>query len=204
MWSIVKGTRADLSVNLYEALGRYRFEVFVQRLGWPLRDCEAGREQDEFDTSDAVYVVAVSDQGGDVCGCARLLPTTRPYLLSQVFPNLVDGPLPSSPFVWELSRFAALPTNSAWARGSRLQRDVFRAALFEARARGAQQVVGVVSPAIVRVCRGFGTDLVRMGPLQLTRGCRVLACAVDVSVGEYGSSQRLADAPSPALERHPV
>ena len=181
MWSFITGTRAEISTNLYEALSRYRFGVFVQRLGWPLPACEAGREQDEFDTSDAVYVVAVADRGGDVCGCARLLPTTRPYLLSQVFPHLVDGPLPSSPFVWELSRFSALPARAA-RPGRSLQRELFQTALYEAGSRGARQVVGVVSPAMMRVCRGFGADLVRLGSLQLDHGFSVLACATDVSV----------------------
>ena len=54
-----------------------------------------------------VYVVG--EEAGRVVGCARLLPTTRPYLLGEVCPQLLNGmPPPSSPEIWELSRFAAL------------------------------------------------------------------------------------------------
>ena len=38
-----------------------------------------------------------------------MLPTTRPYLLDEVFPHLLHGIAPPhSPDVWELSRFAAM------------------------------------------------------------------------------------------------
>jgi acyl homoserine lactone synthase len=58
-----------------------------------------------FDDLDPVYIVC--EDGGDVLGSWRLLPTTKPYMLKDVFPELLYGkPAPEAPDVWEISRFA--------------------------------------------------------------------------------------------------
>ncbi len=57
-------------------------------------------------------MVAQNDTG-EIIGTARLLPTTQPYLLGEVFPQLMNGlPVPACEDVWELSRFAAVDINS--------------------------------------------------------------------------------------------
>jgi N-acyl-L-homoserine lactone synthetase len=89
---IVSGNQADLSPSLYADLGCYRHEVFVELLQWDLNTPE-GIEQDQFDRQDTVYVVARNDEGR-INGCARLLPTTKPYLLGEVFPELLNGLTP--------------------------------------------------------------------------------------------------------------
>ncbi|MFD2272858.1 acyl-homoserine-lactone synthase [Undibacterium arcticum] len=69
-------------------------------------------ELDQFDRPDTLYV-ATQDDEGQVNGCARLLPTDRPYLLGEVFPELMNGLVPPcTPDVWELSRFAAMDFNN--------------------------------------------------------------------------------------------
>ena len=80
-------------------------------LGWKLETSQ-GMELDQFDRQDTVYVVAL-DRDGNVNGCARLLPTSRPYLLGDVFPQLLcNEELPCDDDVWELSRFAAVDFGS--------------------------------------------------------------------------------------------
>ena len=59
-------------------------------------------ELDQFDRKDTVYVVS-QDEDGLVNGCARLLPTHRPYLLGEVFPQLMNGQeVALCPFLWNL------------------------------------------------------------------------------------------------------
>ncbi|WP_347333173.1 acyl-homoserine-lactone synthase, partial [Ralstonia pseudosolanacearum] len=62
------------------ALAHYRHQIFVGQLGWQLPMADGRFERDQYDRDDTVYVVA-RDADGAICGCARLLPTTRPYLL---------------------------------------------------------------------------------------------------------------------------
>jgi acyl homoserine lactone synthase len=83
---------------------RLRHEVFGLRLAWDVGSL-AGRERDIFDDHDPVYIVC--EQDGEVLGSWRLLPTTGPYMLKDVFPQLLHGaPAPVAPDVWEISRFA--------------------------------------------------------------------------------------------------
>lgn len=107
---VVAETANRLPHGLNLLTATYRQRVFVEHLGWQFVAVYDGMEQDQFDHSDALYVVA-RDEVGDVCGCVRLLPTICLYLLSEAFPQLLNGALPSrSPEVWELSRFMAMLT----------------------------------------------------------------------------------------------
>lgn len=87
-----------------EGMFRLRHEVFKERLAWEVGS-QGGKERDMFDDLDPVYIVC--EHQGDVLGSWRLLPTTRPYMLKDVFPELLHGmPAPQAPDVWEISRFA--------------------------------------------------------------------------------------------------
>jgi acyl homoserine lactone synthase len=87
-----------------EGMFRLRHEVFKERLAWEVGS-HSGRERDMFDDLDPVYIVCEDE--GEVLGSWRLLPTTKPYMLKDVFPELLYGmPAPEAPDVWEISRFA--------------------------------------------------------------------------------------------------
>lgn len=77
-----------LPYELAADLGRYRRRVFVEQLGWALPSANEAFERDQFDRDDTVYVMA-RNAAGEMCGCARLLPTTQPYLLESLFADLV-------------------------------------------------------------------------------------------------------------------
>ncbi|AJX34501.1 N-acylhomoserine lactone synthase BspI1 [Burkholderia oklahomensis] len=171
-----------LPSDLAADLGLYRHRVFVEQLGWKLPSASEGFERDQYDRDDTVYVVA-RDDDGEICGCARLLPTTRPYLLEELFPTLVadDMPLPQSATVWELSRFAANaedPTgggNPAWAVRPML------AAVVECAVRlGAKQLIGVTFLSMERLFRRIGVHAHRAGPAQQIDGRMVVACWIDL------------------------
>src|SRR3954470_20884564 len=94
---------SDASRRL-EGMFRLRHEVFKERLDWE-GGCQNGRERDMFDDLDPVYIVCEDE--GEVLGSWRLLQTTKPYMLKDVFPELLHGiPAPEAPDVWEISRFA--------------------------------------------------------------------------------------------------
>lgn len=85
-----------------EKIGRMRHEFFIEELKWELESRD-GLEFDQFDTENTVYIVY--EEQGQIIGCLRILPTTEPYLLSEVFPHLAGGYIPSAPHVWEISRY---------------------------------------------------------------------------------------------------
>src|SRR3954471_2659760 len=104
---IVWGKREELPKASFDALSYYRHRVFVKHLGWPL--VTNGQDEiDQFDGPNAVYGIAFDEREAGK-GCVRLLPTTSPYLLAEVFPDLLRGEAaPCSESVWEISRFACM------------------------------------------------------------------------------------------------
>ena len=81
---------------------RGRYQVCVRERGWTELERSDGRETDQFDTEDAVHLLAID--GRQVIGGIRLNPTTGPTLLSEVFPYLSSGPLIRSPDVYDKNR----------------------------------------------------------------------------------------------------
>lgn len=82
---------------------RLRHKVFVERQRWGVPNWR-GMEYDQYDTPATVYCVW-RDDDGQVRGVARLAPTTIPYMIKDLWPDLVtEGPLPSEPRIWESTR----------------------------------------------------------------------------------------------------
>jgi acyl homoserine lactone synthase len=179
----LSGTRATLNSGLMESIGRYRHRVFVEKLGWQLR-AQNGLEYDQFDRDDSLYLVA-QDIDGDIVGTARLLPTTRPYLLQEVFPELM-GPVqaPCSDDVWELSRFAAMDFNArrTTALGqfsSEVATGLLRASLDCAAAHGVSRVITVSPLGVERLARSAGYRARRVSVPREIRGEWLCALWID-------------------------
>jgi acyl-homoserine lactone synthase len=83
---------------------RLRHAVFVEEKGWKEFERDGVFEKDQYDTEDAIYVVAIDDQG-DAIGCFRLYPTVLPHMISEHFPTMVEGEVLRRPDVLELTRF---------------------------------------------------------------------------------------------------
>jgi len=105
MISIISRDNAHLHWDALASMHQLRRSVFKERLGWDVNVVN-GLELDQFDRPDAHYLVHHAPDGR-VNACTRLLPTTGPYLLADVFPELVDGEMPRAPDIWESTRFCA-------------------------------------------------------------------------------------------------
>ncbi|PPK46546.1 acyl homoserine lactone synthase [Trinickia symbiotica] len=170
-----------LSDDVDAALAQYRHQVFVEQLGWDLPLADSRSERDQYDRADTVYVVA-RDESDTICGCARLLPTTRPYLLRDVFPFLLapDMPAPEAPDVWELSRFAASPETARDESASWAVRPMLASVVECAAQLGARQLIGVTFASMERLFRRIGVHAHRAGPAQRIDGRMVVACWIDI------------------------
>jgi len=142
-----------------DAMHQLRYRVFKERLGWNVHTID-GRERDEFDDLDPLYLLAL-DEGGAVVGSWRFLPTTGPYMLRDVFSQLLDGrPAPSDMGTWEGSRFAV---ERSRLRGSTLA--------------SVSQVAGELLCSVVETCMAMGVrELItvydrRMARLLCRMGC---------------------------------
>ena len=190
MPSIVAGRLDDLPPEIYHRLGTFRHRVFVQRLHWEIPGVprNATSEWDEFDANATVHLVALSTED-EVCGCARLMPTTGRYLLRDVFPELAGpGSLISSPSIWELSRFAGsgLPDpRTASTAGMPL----FPYAMALARSFGATRLIGVVSRSVARLYRRFGLDLREIDARTAPGPVDIVACSIELDPATFHKLQ---------------
>lgn len=183
MMMLVSGNARQLPPGLEVALAAYRHRVFVDALQWQL-PAEGGLERDQFDRDDTLYVVARGPKD-EVCGCARLLPTTKAYLLDDVFPELMNGaPAPHAPGVWELSRFSTMPTNGSPAMSREEARArfcaLFAAVVQVAAAHGATRLITVTALGVERILRSIGIHAHRVGPPRLVDGKPTLAMWVEL------------------------
>jgi N-acyl-L-homoserine lactone synthetase len=177
---IVTGKLTELSYELECALAQYRYAVFIERLGWQL-PATGGMERDQFDHPATLYAIARSIDGR-ICGCGRLLPTTGPYLLSEVFPHVLgEIPLPRSPDVWELSRFAATgDTPDSSVDVAKNTRALLASIVQLAVQHGARRLVTLSPLGIERLLLRMGVHAHRAAPPVLVDGARVIAIWIEL------------------------
>ncbi|SDG95259.1 acyl-homoserine-lactone synthase [Propionivibrio dicarboxylicus] len=182
---ILSGMRAGLPAGLYRGLASYRHEVFVEMLGWSDLATPDRLERDQFDREDTVYVLA-RDDSNRISGCARLLPTVRPYLLAEVFPELLNGAVPpSSPDIWELSRFAAVDVSAASCIqsgqfSSHIAVALLKGAIETASGLGAKRLITVSPLGVERLLRHAGFRAHRAGPPLVVGGHPLFACWIEI------------------------
>jgi acyl homoserine lactone synthase len=190
MSSIVAGRLDDLPSDIRHHLGIFRHKVFVQRLRWDIPGVsrDATSEWDEFDGHPTVHLVALSADD-EVCGCARLMPTTGSYLLRDVFPQLAGAvSLPSSPSIWEMSRFAGSGLLDHRS-GSHSGMPLFPYAMALALSFGATHMIGVVSRAVARLYRRFGLDLRDIGTATGPGCADIVACSINLCPATFQNLQ---------------
>jgi acyl homoserine lactone synthase len=108
MLKIIDGSYASFFPKEIDAMFRNRAEIFSDRLGWEVivRD---GYERDTFDDAGPLYLVSVDPDTEEYWGSLRLLPTTGPNMLRDVFSQLLDGECIESATIWESSRICVTP-----------------------------------------------------------------------------------------------
>ncbi len=169
--------------HLFRSMYRFRHKVFHDNLGWEVASNE-GLEHDHFDKLDPVYMI--SGDYRQVEGCWRLLPTSGPYMLKDTFPQLLRGThAPQAEEVWEISRFAVLPSRTrsrSQANICSITFDLLRAGVDFADQNGIKHYVFVTSVAVERLLQRAGLTLHRMGDGKAQRVGKVLsvACWIDI------------------------
>jgi acyl-homoserine lactone synthase len=86
---------------------RLRHKVFVGEMGWTDLAKPDGREIDQFDDKHSVHLLYI--ERGQVLGYQRMLPSTRPHLLSEIMPQLCEGERPVGSHIWECTRHCVAP-----------------------------------------------------------------------------------------------
>lgn len=178
MIRVVSGEhRADHARTL-EVMHRQRKAVFIDRLGWAL-PATGGLEIDAYDGPEAIYLLSM--EGERLLSSARLLPTTRPHLMSEHFAHLCTEGVPRGTALWEASRFcidpAILDRQSRRAQLWRIIAGILETGL----ARGMEQVTFVASHALLPLALDAGWAVRPIGPTLEDGSGRVTAVAADIT-----------------------
>src|SRR6056297_2669844 len=152
---VIDALNRDRFSDLVKEMYRLRARVFRDRLGWDVKITDE-MEMDIFDSLDPAYVVSL-DQDGHVMGCMRLLQTTGPHMLADVFADILEGEPPlRSPQIWEATRFCV--DTERLARGghttnsiSYVTSEVMVGAFEYGRDAGVLDAVAVIDPVMNRV-----------------------------------------------------
>jgi len=171
-----------LSPPVLREIAAFRYDIFVRKLGWPL-NCAIDHELDEFDTP-ASHHITLRCKENHLLGYARLLPSTGPHLLSDIFSELLDGPLPCNAHIWELSRFAATSGASEASAAHKQFSSPHAVALLShtlqlANRLGIRQLVTVSPVGVDRLLRCAGFKARALSPPRWLGGHRLFACQID-------------------------
>jgi acyl homoserine lactone synthase len=168
--------------NLYQ-MHRLRKAVFKDRLGWDV-SVSGELEFDEFDALEPSYLLSM-DRYGTLDGCVRLLPTTGPNMLSEIFPSFVTkGAVPRNERVWEASRFAvgkSTTTVETESGVSQTTYDLLIGVLEFGLSNSIHTIACVVDVRMERILRRVGWQLDRLGPPRRIGNTIAMAGQLDVS-----------------------
>lgn len=165
------------------AMHRLRRRVFDERLGWDV-EVIGDREIDSFDSYHPTYLVQC-DRVGRVSGCVRMMCTTGPTMLRDVFPQLLHGTeMPDCPLVWESSRFAVDPDGMSVIGPGGLSIATYElmAGMVEfGLSQGLKEIVTVTDVRLERISRRAQWPLRRIGPPVKIGDTMAVAGFLDVS-----------------------
>lgn len=194
MLSIISQENAYLHWDALASMHQLRRQVFSERLRWGVTVIN-GLEIDQFDIPDAHYLVH-RDAEGRVDACTRLLPTTGPYLLGDVFANLIDGEPPRDARIWESTRFCA-----DHARAPRNIAALLMAGMLEFGVdRGLKAYVSVSDVRMEPIMRRAGWDPRRLGGTVETGTDTAAAERLTVSQEYLARVRKRAGASGPVIE----
>jgi acyl homoserine lactone synthase len=170
---------AHLLGDALPALHRLRHKIFVERHGYQVPTYR-GMEWDTFDTPAAVYLLWRDDLK-QVRAIARLIPTTVPYMIKELWPELIYGrEFPCRPDVWEVTR---LGVDRALAPA--LRRRVFGEMMCGCgefgRKMGISEYYLVTHPRVIRSIQANGCSVRLLGRTRAIGRCVVAAAAVEVA-----------------------
>jgi len=166
---VVEPYNAHEYSDLMDEMFRLRARVFRDRLGWDVQVAD-GRERDRYDNEGPVYLIYADDESLRVKGSLRLLPTTGPTVLADIFSDtLPDAVHLSAPTIWECTRFCL--EDDILSRSHREEALIASTALIAALGEvaisaGIEAIVGNFDSTMLRLYRRIGCEVEVLGSTQ--------------------------------------
>ncbi|MFD0911044.1 acyl-homoserine-lactone synthase [Ruegeria arenilitoris] len=143
--------------QLAEGMFRDRADQFKTRLGWDVTVDENGEERDQYDELNPLYVIW-EEADGSHGGSMRILPTTGPVMVNDVFGHLTDGRLIQSPLIWEVTRFCLARNSTPHVAGA-----IMLSGGEVMEGFGLTHIAGVFDARMIRIYRLIGSSPIVLG-----------------------------------------
>jgi acyl-homoserine lactone synthase len=166
----------DHFADSLEGCFRLRHEIFVKERGWQQFAQNGKYERDKFDDDNASYLLAIEDDGA-VVGCFRLIPTLLPHLFSEVFPHFIEGDVPRSGNLIELSRVAIAKNQ----RGTRVYYELFAGLQEYCLERNITGVTALMKTLRMPIVQNAGMKITPLGLPREMDGESLTAIMLDIS-----------------------
>ena len=165
MMKLIPGCSRTEHGHHIREMHRLRAKAFDERLGWEV-EVRDGLEIDKFDALDPLYGLCI-DELDRVVGTYRLLPTTGPTMLADVFSRcLPPGITISSPKIWESTRFCAF-TKRHTGRGANglanITGELLLSLMETGVSNGLSHIVTVTDIRMERILRRAAMPIQRLG-----------------------------------------
>lgn len=176
--------------EILESMYRLRARQFAARRGWRV-EVRDGMETDRFDALNPVYVCYIV--GSTVLASLRILPTTGPHMMADVFPEVMgQGDIIRHPLIWESSRFCV---DTDQTRGyaedgiNLITRSLLFGLFSTAYRAGIRNVVSVYDLYLERILRRAGCRFERLGSVVAYDGLNTVAGLFEVSAENIAELQ---------------
>lgn len=155
-----------------------RKRLFVDLLGWDVPVVEGRYEIDQFDGQAATYLIATDHRGNHV-GSLRLLPTTGPHILADLFASLCDDGVPRGPGVLEITRLC-LPGRLGTVARLAVRNRLISAMVDHALERAIIALTGIVAWDFLEQIMAMGWRCAPLGAPCRIAGARLGAFRIEI------------------------
>jgi acyl-homoserine lactone synthase len=186
MIHVVTAANQHLYGRQLDQMFRMRHAYYIEGHGWSGLTSREGRETDEFDEGDVVYLLGL-DPWGEVAASVRLNPTAGPTLLGK-FASYADAPPPVGEDCWDISRWIAQPRHrrgveSRWQ--SNHQRELMIGILEFCQSRGLTRLTMLAEHRLAERIQSYGWPLRFLGEPREYEGGKGVAVAAEIEVGPH-------------------
>lgn len=145
------------------AMHCHRKTTFVDHARWKV-PVVGDQEVDRYDAlQDTIYLLAKAKPCSPLLASARLLTTTGPHLMRDLYSAAYRAALPSGPTVWEISRYCTAPGIGGRTARLRLLWEIIAGIMETALRHGVDQVIFAANRALLPLALDCGWEAHTVG-----------------------------------------
>lgn len=160
------------------AMFEERRRLFVDTMHWDVPVQDGRLEIDQFDGPGATYLSEIGVRG-EHRGSMRLLPSSQPHILADLFAELCDRAVPCGPDIFEITRLC-LPSRLGAKERLAVRNRLITAMVDHGLSVGIQTLTGVVRPAFREAVLAMGWQASPLGPIRTIGGMALAAFRIEI------------------------